>query len=228
MPAILLTRPAAGATRFADALRARLGAVAIVTAPVLRIEGTGARPDLSGDPVFIFTSVNGVAHCGVTGAGRRALCVGDATARAARDAGFKATSAGGDARDLLAMIATDPPRQPLLHLRGAHATGDLAAHLRKLGLRAGELVVYDQVAQPMTAQALALLDGDDPVIVPLFSPRSAREFGKQHQGRAPLDLIAISDATALEVADLPRRCMTVATEPHAQAMLDAICRRFTS
>jgi len=228
MPAILLTRPADGAARFADALRARLGDVDIVTAPVLRIEGTGALPDLSDDPVVIFTSVNGVAHGGVAGFGRQALCVGDATAQAAMDAGFDTKSAGGDARDLLAMIAADPPRKPLLHLRGAHATGDQASDLRALGLRARDLVVYDQVAQPLTAQALDLLDGEDGVIVPLFSPRSARAFARQHRGRAPLDVIAISRAAADAAADLPRRSLTVATEPQARAMIDAICNHFTS
>lgn len=227
MPAILLTRPADGAARFADALRSRLPDATIVVSPVLQIEGTGTRPDLSDDPVLVFTSVNGVAHGGVSGAGRKALCVGDATAQAARDAGFDAISAGGDLRDLVAMIADAPPDRPMLHLRGAHAAGDLMAHLAALGVPARDMVVYDQRPQPLSVQALALLDGEIPVIVPVFSPRSARALANQHRGRAPLDIVAISDAAAQAAERLPRHSMTVAAEPTAQAMIDAICRRYT-
>lgn len=227
MPAILLTRPTEGAARFADALRARLESVSIVTSPVLRIEGTDARPDLSDDPVLVFTSVNGVEHGGLSGASRKALCVGDATARAARDAGFDSISAGGDLRDLVAMIAADPPRKPVLHLRGAHASGDLMTDLAALGVQARETVVYQQSTQPLSVRALAVLDGKTTVIVPLFSPRSARALADQHRGQAPLDIVAISDAAAQAAAELPRRNLTVAAEPTAQAMIDAICRRYT-
>ena len=227
MPAILLTRPKEGATRFAQALRADLGDVHIVSSPVLRIVATAAQPDLSDDPILIFTSRNGVEHCGLkVKQGLFCLCVGEATARAARQAGFTARAAGGDVAALLKRIEAERPRRPLLHLRGAHSTGDLVQNLRRLGLTARDCVVYDQQMQPLSQEARKLLSGEAAVIVPLFSPRSARALAAQHVGRAPLDIVAISDAVARSAAGMPYRHITVAPAPDMAAMVTATCERF--
>jgi uroporphyrinogen-III synthase len=224
MPAFLLTRPAEGSARFAEALRTRLGDVPVVIAPVLRIEGTGAEPDLSDDPILIFTSRSGVEHRGF-GAhqGLTALCVGDATAQAAQEAGIDARSAGGDVEDLLRLIADERPARPLLHLRGTHSTGDLVPRLIDMGLTARETVVYDQLVQPLSEAAITLLAGDSPVVVPLFSPRSASALAAQYQGKAPLWLAAISPAAADATGDLPRVALRIAETPALPAMVEACC-----
>ncbi|SDO77507.1 uroporphyrinogen-III synthase [Lutimaribacter pacificus] len=226
MPTILLTRPDEGSARFAGALRDVLGPVGIVTSPILRIEGTGAVPDLSDDPVLIFTSRNGVEFRGFgPKQGLTCLCVGDATAEAAEAAGIAARSAGGDLRDLLALIGREPPDRPLLHIRGAHSAGDLVGSLQAMGLIARAAVVYDQVAQPLSAGAKALLAGDGAVVVPLFSPRSAAEFARQHSGRAPLYIAAISEAAA-RAASVPHAAMRIADSPTMEDMLAATCGLF--
>ncbi|MCM2562009.1 uroporphyrinogen-III synthase [Lutimaribacter sp. EGI FJ00015] len=228
MPTILLTRPAEGSARFAEELRARLGEVPIVQSPVLRIIGTGAQPDLSDDPVVLFTSRNGVTHCGVTPKrGQRALCVGDATAQMARAAGFDAVSASGDVEDLLRLVTHEAPKRPLLHLRGEHSAGDLAARLRKAGLRVRETVVYDQVPVALTDAARATLNDDAPVVVPLFSPRSAQAFANQGPWHAPLFIAAIS-AAAAQAAPRPSFRLDVAAEPTLPAMLAATCGLFNA
>lgn len=225
LPAILLTRPADGADRFAAALRDRLGdRITIVSAPVLDIVGTGAVPALSDDPVPVFTSRHGVAH-GPKGKG---LCyaVGDATARAASRAGYGAVSAAGDVEALFQRILTDAPARPLLHLRGDPSTGDLAARLRAAGLTARDCIVYRQAPRPLTAQARALLDRESAVILPLFSPRSAAQFATEPRGLAPLRVAAISDRVAEAAQPMGPERLIVAARPDMPAMVDAVLGLF--
>lgn len=225
-PAILLTRPGDGAGRFADALRARLGAgVVIVTSPVLEIVPTGAMPQMADGALPVFTSRQGVAHCGLTGSGP-CYTVGDATARAAEAAGFTAISADGDVEALLARILADAPDRPLIHLRGEPASGDLVGRLRRAGLPARDCVVYRQAARALSAQALALLDGEKPVVLPLFSPQSAAQFSHAHRGRAPLLVVAISDKTAEAASNLVADRVIVAAKPDMDAMRDAVIGLF--
>lgn len=59
------------------------------------------------------------------------------------------------------------------------------------------MVVYDQLSQPLSDAARQALAGMAPVILPLFSPRSARILSEQvTQARAPLWLVPISPAAA--------------------------------
>ena len=124
MPVILLTRPAPAAARFAERLRRRLGEVEIVIAPLLEMEWLGALPEERATPIF--TSQNGVeAYLRAGGRAEGACwCVGEATARAARAAGFEPRTGGGDAQALAAGILASGARGPFLHVRGRHARGD--------------------------------------------------------------------------------------------------------
>lgn len=226
MPAaILVTRPAPSGSDFARDLRARLGVRAeVVVAPLMRIEGVGSLPDLDDVGALVFTSRNGVAAYAARTARRDipAVCVGDATARAAREAGMAAVSAAGAAADLLALITARGAAGRYLHVRGDHAAADVAGHLRAAGIEADEAVLYRQVACPLPARAGALLAGHAPVIVPLFSPRSARIFLGAGPFAAPLRVVAMSENVARELLDAPIAELRVAARPDVPAMLDAV------
>lgn len=231
-PAILLTRPEEGARRFAARLRAAIGdAAEIIISPVLELVPTGARPDMAGDPVPVFSSRHGVAFCGLTGPGR-CFTVGAATAEAARDAGFAPLSADADVEALLALILSDPPARPLIHLRGSPSAGDLVARLNAAGLSARDCVVYRQAPRPLTGAACALVQGDRPVIVPLFSPASAAclvDQLRQLPGPlAPLRLIAISQNAADAAAALASGRITVAARPDMPSMLACVQAQFAA
>lgn len=172
---------------------------------------------------MIFTSETGVeaAVAGGWSLPRTAYCVGDRTAQAAQAAGFAARSAGGDATALVALLTGERPPGRLLHLRGAEARGDVAATLTAAGIPTDEAVVYDQKEQPLTDAARALLCGDAPVIVPLFSPRSARLFVAAGDWRAPLWIAALSPTVADEIGGNAAR-MAVAGHPDVAHLLDAI------
>ena len=220
MPAFLLTRPDPAAARFAAMLQARFGPVETVISPLLRIEYLTA--DLP-QAVPVFTSRNGVE--GFRNAGGLAQgpcwCVGEATSAAAGAAGFAPRAGGGDAKALIAAILASGDAGPFVHVRGAHTRGDVARHLRDAGLTVSEAVVYDQIAEGLSDAAKTLLESEKPVIVPLFSPRSAGQFAKVHCGRAPLFVAAMSAAVADALGELAVKEMAIAARPDANAMLDA-------
>ncbi|WP_417733451.1 uroporphyrinogen-III synthase [Roseovarius sp.] len=224
---ILITRPEPAATRFADQLGARLGdKVVILRAPLMRIDYGGALPDIGGDDVLVFTSRHGVAgFCRLTER-RDFTCyaVGDATAEAARRAGLRAISAGGDADALLARIAADGVEGPFLHLRGEHVASDISGGLRQQVRIAKEAVVYRQVDMPLSDQAQALLAKEAPVIVPLMSPRSAQAFFERARGAvAPILVAAISSNAADAVPAGQAQLVEIAQTPDADGVLIVIC-----
>jgi uroporphyrinogen-III synthase len=84
-----------------------------------------------------------------------------------------------------------------------------------------DLVVYDQQAQPLTDAALRRLAANGPVVVPLFSPRTAKLFSAAGPFAAPLHLIAMSDAVAEAAGLIDATSITVAAEPTQPAMVAA-------
>lgn len=223
---ILITRPEPAASDFAAAVRAGLGAgLRIVIAPVMRIEPlTDALPDLAGAGTLVLTSVHAAATLRHLPATCRPVCycVGATTTAAARAAGFEAVDGGGDARRLLARLLADRPPEPVHYLRGEHVAADLAASLAGAGFDVAETVVYRQHPQPLGAEAESLLAGTAPVIVPLFSPRSAALFFEAAPPGAPLHVAAISRNAAARVPPGRAEALVIARAPDAEAMLTAI------
>jgi uroporphyrinogen-III synthase len=220
---VLVTRPRAAAERFAARLRDRIGPdLPIVVSPLMRIDAVpDALPPLAGIGALIVTSRHAVpVAAGAPGAATRpCYCVGAATAQAARAAGLDPIDGGGTAETLARRIVSDAPRGPLLYLHGDHVASDLAAKLSAAGVETREAVVYRQVATPLSAAATELLAGTAPVVVPLFSPRSAELFFAATEPRAPLFAAVISRKTAAAIP--PGVRCRVARAPDAEAMLAA-------
>lgn len=228
-PTVLLTRPEAASHRVAAALRDRLGPdLPVLISPVLEIEldGDAAAAALAGAGGVILSSENGAAAC-PAGAGLPAFCVGARTAAAARKAGLvPVADAPGHLDGLIAQVAAHgwpADRGPLVHLHGAHVTGDAASALKDAGIPARSAVVYDQRARPLSNGALRLLAGAAPVIVPVFSPRSGRLVAPAlAEARAPLRIAAISPRAAAAVGVHGAARVQTARSPDAAAMIDAI------
>ena len=224
-PILVLTRPKSNALRFADLCRAKLGDdVPIVIAPLMTIEAVPTEMDIDPSKTFIFTSENGVkaANALWPDVHLKGYSVGDRTAEAGREVGYELTSAGGSVEELLSLILKDAPSTSLVHLRGADTRGDLALRLSDAGHPTSEAILYRQVQSEPTKELCALLSGEIPLIVPLFSPRSAAIFQEVAQAAtAPLFLCAISENTRNEIRNLGRDCI-VATTPDASAMVETI------
>lgn len=100
--------------------------------------------------------------------GGLALCLGDATTRAAGLAGWQARQVGQDAETLVTALTALQPAGRILHFSGIHTRGDVADRLQAAGLAVDSVAVYDQVLLPLSDAAQNRLKETDPVIVPLF------------------------------------------------------------
>ncbi|WP_371224864.1 uroporphyrinogen-III synthase [Roseovarius sp. 2305UL8-3] len=223
-PTVLITRPEAAALRMADQLRVKWGCdVPIVISPLMQIAYLDEAPDLNGVDTLIFTSRHGVEGF-VRLSGRRDIpcyAVGPATAAKAREAGFVTTDAGGDANALSRKVIADGITG-CLHLRGEHAAGDVVGDLIAAGIKACDQVVYRQEALKLNDEAQALLRRDSPVILPLFSPRSAALFFENVDVTAPLLIAAISQSVANKVPKGVSEAVVVAQSPDGGAMQEAL------
>jgi uroporphyrinogen-III synthase len=233
---LLVTRPGADGA----ALAARLQALghAVLVSPVLRIEPVAMGPiawnRLGG---VIFTSRNAVAASGPyppDALALRAWAVGNATAEAARGAGFaEIVPAGGTAADLAEMLLASPgpPPKPLLHLRGEETRFDLAGRLRAGGIEVEDRIAYaSRLADDLTPAAVAALRGGRLDGVILLSPRTARHFlalaRKSGVAGSVARLVAycISGATAAEIDHAAGR-VEVAHRPDLEHVLALLAPR---
>lgn len=223
-PVLLLTRPGVNSDVFAGQIAARLGdMVDVVVSPLIEIAYLPGPLALSGVRGLIFTSGNGVEAAAALTPNRDlpAYCVGPSTTRRADGAGWRAEMAGPDAGSLVRRLKALRPDAPLLHLRGRHARGDIAAQLTEAGLPVREQIVYDQHPLPLSDTARACLKGPAPVIVPLFSPRSARLFAEADPGPVAA-IAAMSHAVADALPDGLARRVVVADAPNSEAMLSLL------
>ncbi|WP_353535508.1 uroporphyrinogen-III synthase [Cognatishimia sp. WU-CL00825] len=219
-PLVILTRPRAQSAEFAEALRQVGFDGLILQAPVIQVVSKPSIFDQSDVTGAIFTSANAVRHSPVLDV--PAWCVGDRTASEAQKAGWSTISANGNVEALLKLIKGQALQGPLVHFRGEHSRGKLAQRLSNLGIPIQDVVTYQQIAQKLTAKASAALTGEAPVIVPLFSPRSARIFADMGPFSAPIHLILMSGAVSKEVVDLDTRSRLIVSVPTAKAMLEGI------
>ena len=209
---LLMTRPAAGSRAFVAALPdAVTERCDVVISPLIDIQPVAA--DLPDCDAAIFTSTHGVAH-GPQALGRVAFCLGQATTNAATMAGWKAQQMGQDAKTLVAALTAQRPTGHLVHFSGTHTRGDVAA--------ANSVAVYDQVLLPLSDVAQNRLKGSDPVIVPLFSPRSALHFSEDALCKAPLYLGAISPAAAANCAGVDHLALQIAGNPDRGGMIEVV------
>ena len=231
-PTILLIRPEPAARRFGAALRAAGCTAPQVIAPIIDIRPVAralAAASLKPSEAcgLILTSANAVAAFAAQSPLRPpAWCVGRSTARAAQAERFAVQAAATDADDLFRVMVAAGATGPFLHPRGRHARGALAERLTAAGLPATEVVIYEQIARALPARAKALLQGSAPVIVPLFSPRSARLLAESGTAAvAPLHLVAISGVAARAWTEVrgtgPVATLRVARRPDADAMIEA-------
>lgn len=227
MPILILTRPRSASERFLAIVQDVMGeSVKAVVSPLIEIEPSKARFSQK-DEGLVLTSENGANAAKRLGfkQGTEAYCVGQRTALVASEAGFVPFSADGDVEDLVTMVDQLRPPMPLVHVRGEHVRGDLCQRLQGRGIECTEVVAYRQVAKPPSQELLAALQGNEPLLVPLFSPRSAMIFGLCEEPTAPIHVIALSAAVAAEVADLGADTVRTVPKPDADAMVAATCHR---
>ena len=219
---LLLTRPEAQSRRVLADVQEEMGEnIACLISPVLEIETRDVAVRLEGYVGLILTSVNGVAAAPDL-TGRRVHCVGTRTGEAAQDKGADLGVVALDAARLVERILESGIGAPLLHLRGEHARGEIAHTLSSAGIETHEAVVYAQRPVTMARDAIRLIEGDSPLVLPLYSPRSARLVGKAAHPGAQVHVIALSQAVAQEYAAVTGREAEVCASPEGHVMVERI------
>jgi uroporphyrinogen-III synthase len=184
--AVLVTRPHPDSATTADALRA-LG-YEVLQAPMLRFEPVACSGLDAEYGAIIATSANALraaeGQFGEVLLKRPLFAVGEATAAAARSAGFdKVAAAGGDAgavRDLV--LASVKKRQfrksdALLYLAGADLSRDLAGELGADGLNVVTVTTYRMAALSHLPREVCDAFAANTIQAVLhYSQRSARAF----------------------------------------------------
>lgn len=226
---VLITRPKAQAEAFAASLEAAHGGpLHCVISPLIEIAPVAVVGALDEVKHVVFTSINGVSQAMRVGipVGITAWCVGSRTAQAATELGFDVRIADGNNRSLVALIVAQAPVGRMVHLRGRHVAGTVVDDLAAAGINCEAVIAYDQVAIAPTQLALDTLKGETPIIVPLFSPRSAKLFGQIADFNAPLHLVVISEAIDVVQQNAPVVSRAVAKSRDGAGMVAATLARY--
>ncbi len=222
---VWVTRAEPGAARTADRLTA-LGFTPLV-APLLTLAPLPGALDATPDPaavaVLALTSPNGVeAFAPLIPRFRDhpVFAVGDATAEAARTAGFTdVRSASGDIHALARLIAAEAPLGPLLAPGAREPAGDLPA------------LVPDRPVQRLPVYAAFETHAPAPEpfdAVMLHSPRAARALASSLAAYLPRAAssgriaICISEAAATPLHPFDFTEIRIAAAPDEPAMLSAL------
>jgi len=218
---VWVTRAEPGAARTADRLTA-LGFEPVVV-PLLTLAplpgALNAAPEPEAVAVLALTSPNGVeAFAPLIPRFRDhpVFAVGDATAEAARAAGFAdVRSAAGDIHALARLIAAEAPPGPLLAPGAREPAGDLPALLPDRPVQ--RLPVY--AAFETHAPAPGAFDA-----VMLHSPRAARALATDLPRAASSGRLAvcISDAAAAPLRPFDFTQIRIAAAPDEPSMLSAL------
>lgn len=221
---VWITRAQPGAEATARRVEA-LGFTALVD-PLLEIRDLTPTVDLTGVAALTFTSANGVEAFAKLTPVRDlpVFAVGEATAQAARAAGFaQASSADGDVEALAQRLIETRPG--LVLCAGAREpAADLPALLATAGVEARSLAVYAAEGGSPAPGTLARLPELDAVL--LHSPRAARALAAVLAASPTPNLraLCLSPAVAEPLANAPLKSVAFAPRPRESALLDLLCR----
>jgi uroporphyrinogen-III synthase len=237
----LITRPEDDAAPLAAALNQR--GIDTAIEPLLSIRTLeDAGIDLKGVQALLFTSANGVRSFAELASARGlgnwrgidVLAVGDATARAARAAGFAAVESAAGSVESLAKLAADkldPRNGALFHAAGSAVAGDLSGLLGARGFEVRRSMIYEaRPAESLSPATTAALETGAYDLVLFFSPRTAATFvglaqaagDKAVAGCRNAAALCLSPAVAEAVAPLPFRSVESAGHPDLPSMLQLV------
>ena len=235
-PRVLVTRPEPGAAATARRLEA-CGFVPLLL-PLSRIEALPV--EASGIPADVaavaVTSANALRHLpgdvAAALADRPCFCVGDATAEAARSAGFSRVVTGpGDAGTLAATIAQAGISGPLLYLAGRLRRPDLEDSLVAAGIAVTALDVYDTLPLRHPIATVAALFGGRPVEAALVYSSVAAEALAELTAEPTLAehfertrFFCMSKRIAGVLGSAGRHAISCAAEPTEDALIALLCR----
>jgi len=213
MRRVLVLRPEPGAA--ATVKRARERALDAVAIPLFEIEPVAwEAPEAGSFDGLLLTSANAVRHGGKGLASLRGLkvyAVGEATADAARNAGFDIAASGDAGVDRL--LASIEPDLKLLHLcgRDRRDTAGVAQRISSIAVYQANAVQKPDLSTAVGSVAL------------IHSPRAGERFAELVGDRSSIAIAAISPAAA-EAVESGWQAVEASDEPSDDALLALAAR----
>jgi len=213
MRRVLVLRPEPGAA--ATVKRARERALDAVAISLFEIEPVAwEAPEAGSFDGLLLTSANAVRHGGQGLASLRGLkvyAVGEATADAARNAGFDIAASGDAGVDRL--LASIEPDLKLLHLcgRDRRDTADVAQRISSIAVYQANAVQKPDLSTAVGSVAL------------IHSPRAGERFAELVGDRSSIAIAAISPAAA-EAVESGWQAVEASDEPSDDALLALAAR----
>ena len=228
---VLITRPTDDAEELALQVK-NLGHTPIIE-PLLSIQFfEGPQIDVANCRALIFTSANGAKAASRRIADKTipVIAIGPATARAARNAGFRnisqSNTEGVTGLEQFIRSTTGPGPGQLLHISGEEIAGPLVENLSNAGFTAARLVLYQ--ASPSTSLSPSLyeaLSAGSVQAALFFSPRTASTFSaliqaaRCEQAMSAISALALSQNVAKSLSALTFRKLLVAQNQGTEAIL---------
>lgn len=196
----------------------------MIISPIFEIQTVASGSSSNKYKALIFTSRHAISAWAKTNdlSGVFGYVVGSRTAAFAGKFGMKVVSANGTAADLVRLIVDENPTGPLLHIRGEHTHGDIVGGLKNAGIETDSLIVYRQVEQSLSQGALDAIDSDIPVVLPVFSPRSAALLSGallNVPNRENITVVAMSSSVAAAWDSRVEAVIRIAAGPSVDEML---------
>ena len=184
---IIITRTLHAAKRTSSQLRqAGAATCPIIISPLLKILPISQEINLETNQEVVFTSENAVLAAPVPAKDMLAWCVGERTAQVARNKGFTAVAANGNAELLVKLILQSKPKKSLIWLHGKSTAIDIKLLLDEAGLTIRSEVIYDQIRCQLSPKSIKLLQSTA-CVLPVYSPRTATILSEEAADLPNLD-----------------------------------------
>ena len=227
---VIITRKELDSKNFGAKL-SKIGMHSLIS-PVIKIVSMPTEvQNISEFQSIIITSKNTLTTIKTLSLSKKTLmfCVGDATARLFKKAGFSnIRSASGSSEDLLRMVKQicNPMSGPVLYLAGRNTRGLIERELSQSGFKLEKRIVYQaEAATSLTDTAQQALRDGEIVGIFIFSPRSAMILNELI-GRFSLEdslksvtAFCLSEAVAKEASNTVWKKILVSEKPTQKSIL---------
>ena len=218
---LLLTRPLGGNERFCLKIKHLLYSCEILDNPIQRIDFLPSLSKVNKNSVLIFTSANGLRAAKKHNLiNKKCFVVGANTKKIAVSFGYDVLGFSKDQENLLKLIKSKKPTESMVHIRGKHTVGNLCDALKRNQFSCLDIIGYNQEPLKIKKQNLQKIHSGRPVILPIFSSRSA-ELLQSNLDLTGLNVIAISEAVAKIVTGVELGELVISKKPDLNSMQEA-------
>ena len=218
---LLLTRPLGGNERFCLKIKHLLYSCEILDNPIQKIDFLPSLSKVNKNSVLIFTSANGLRAAKKHNLiNKKCFVVGANTKKIAVSFGYDVLGFSKDQENLLKLIKSKKPTESMVHIRGKHTVGNLCDALKRNQFSCLDIIGYNQEPLKIKKQNLQKIHSGRPVILPIFSSRSA-ELLQSNLDLTGFNVIAISEAVAKTLTGTELGELVISKKPDLNSMQEA-------